>query len=153
MQVVPWRSLTTYLPRVAKSGPGLSRPPRTGRGRARPRLCWVMLKPERGDIYDAMAILGLKKRTIEALAARVELPGAAKLANRWTFDLEMLRAYVRDEVKRQCAENIRRHRPAAFGAAIPSTVELGSRAGSSHGRFTQITRGLRQSGARRARTV
>ncbi len=70
----------------------------------------MMLKPERGEIYDAIAILGLKKRTVEALAARGELPGAAKLANRWTFDLGMLRAYVRDEVKRQWAENTRRHR-------------------------------------------
>jgi hypothetical protein len=64
-----------------------------------------MLKTERGDFCDAMSVLGLKKkRTVEALAARGDLPGAAKLANRWTFDLELLRAYVQDEVKRQWAE-------------------------------------------------
>ena len=59
-----------------------------------------MLKPERGGIDDAVAILGLKKRTVEALALRGQLPGAAKLANRWTFDLELLRTHVRDEVKK-----------------------------------------------------
>ena len=33
----PWRSSTTILPRVVKR-PRPSHPPRTGRGRARPRL-------------------------------------------------------------------------------------------------------------------
>jgi hypothetical protein len=44
-----------------------------------------MLKPERGGVNDAVSILGLKRRTVESMAARGELPGAAKLANRWTF--------------------------------------------------------------------
>jgi hypothetical protein len=109
-----------------------------------------MLEPERVGIDDAVAILGLKKRTVEAMALRGQLPGAAKLANRWTFDLQLLRTYVRDEVKRQWAENTRKHQRAASGAATPSTVGLGLRAASSHGRFTQITRKLRQSGARQA---
>jgi hypothetical protein len=112
-----------------------------------------MLKAERGDIYDAMSVLGLKKRTVEALAARGDLPGAAKLANRWTFDLELLRAYVRDEVKRQWAENTRRLQRAVSGAAIRDTVGLGSKAVSSPGRFTQVTRSLRQRGARLAKTA
>lgn len=56
-------------------------------------------KRERGDTDDATVILGLKKRTIQAMALRGELPGAAKLSNRWTYDLEELRSYVRDEVK------------------------------------------------------
>src|SRR5262249_8555028 len=46
-------------------------------------------------------------------------------------------------VKRQWAESTRKHQRAASGAATPSTVGLGLRAVSSHGRFTQITRKLR----------
>jgi hypothetical protein len=65
----------------------------------------VALKPERGGINDAVAILGLKKRTVEAMALRGELPSVAKMAHRWTFDLDLLRTHVQDEVKRQCAEN------------------------------------------------
>jgi hypothetical protein len=98
-----------------------------------------MLKAERGGIDEAVAILGLKKRTVESMALRGQLPGAAKLAHRWTFDLELLRTYVRDEVKRQCAENTRKHQRAASGVAIPFTVGLGSKADSSSGRFAQIT--------------
>jgi hypothetical protein len=110
-----------------------------------------MLKPERGGIDDAVAILGLKKRTVEAMALRGQLPGAAKLANRWTFDLDLLRTYVRDEVKRQWAENTQRHQQAVSGVAIPSTVGLGSKATSSRGRFAQVTRSLRQRGARQVK--
>jgi hypothetical protein len=106
---------------------------------------------ERGDINDAIRITGLKKRLIEAKAARGELSGAAKLFGRWTFDLELLRQWVKDEVKRQWAENSRKHQPGASGAVAPCTAGLGSRADSSRGRFTQITQSLRRSGAKRAR--
>jgi hypothetical protein len=61
----------------------------------------VALKPERGGINDAVAILGLKKRTVEAMALRGELPGVAKMAHRWTFDLDLLRTHVQDEVNRR----------------------------------------------------
>jgi hypothetical protein len=112
-----------------------------------------MRKQERGGIDDAIAILGLKKRTVESMALRGQLPGAAKLAHRWTFDLELLRTYVRDEVKRQWAENTQRHQQAASGVAIPSTAGLGSKADSSHGRFAQVTQSLRLRGARQAKTA
>jgi hypothetical protein len=106
-------------------------------------------KSERGGIDDAVAILGRKKRIIENKAAMGEIPGAVKVWGRWTFDLEKLRAMVRDREKQQCAENIRRHQAAAIGVAIPSTRALGSKAGLSDGRFTQVTRKLRRSAVRR----
>lgn len=109
-----------------------------------------MLKRERGGIDDAVAIIGLKRRTIESKSARGEIPGAAKLANRWTYDLDRLRAWVREEVNRQCRENQKRQQ-AVSGVAIPSTVGLASKGGSSRGAFTQITRDLRQSVERRGR--
>jgi hypothetical protein len=107
-----------------------------------------MLKPERGGIDDAVAILGLKKRTVEAMALRGQLPGAAKLANRWTFDLELLRTYVRDEVTRQWAENTGKHQQAASGVAIPSMAGLGSKAACSSGRYAQAIRRLRRTAGR-----
>jgi hypothetical protein len=124
------------------------RMPRNVRARRSVGEFGVMLKPERGGIDDAVAILGHKKRTVEAMALRGQLPGAAKLANRWTFDLELLRTYVRDEVKRQWAENARTRQQAASGVAILSMAGLGSSAVSSSGRYAQAIRRLRQSGGR-----
>ena len=113
----------------------------------------VQPKRERGDIDDAVSILGRKKRIIQAKAAMGKIPGAVKLWGRWTFDLELLGAMVHDEGKWQWAENIRKHQAAVFGAARPSTVGLASRVASSSGRFTQVTRRLRQNAGRRARTA
>src|SRR5262249_36545040 len=117
-------------PRPTKPLPG---PPRA-----------VLGDRERGGIDDAVAILGLKRRTVENMGGRGELPGAAKLANRWTFDIDQLRGFVRDEVKRQWSENTQRHRPAATGAALRFGAARASKVGSSAGRFTQITQSLRR---------
>jgi hypothetical protein len=47
-------------------------------------ICAENLTRERGDIEDAMAILGIrKKRTVAAMAARGEIPSAAKIGRRW----------------------------------------------------------------------
>src|SRR5207249_752896 len=46
---------------------------------------------ERGTIEQAMAILGLPKRTIQQKAQRNEIPGAVKIFGRWTFDIDKLR--------------------------------------------------------------
>src|SRR3954451_8890051 len=51
---------------------------------------------ERVCIGIASAILGRGSRSVLDLAARGELPGAAKIGGRWTFDLAKLRAYVRE---------------------------------------------------------
>jgi hypothetical protein len=44
---------------------------------------------ERGTIAEAVAIIGLPARTVQAMAAIGKIPSAAKLAGsrRWTFDL------------------------------------------------------------------
>jgi hypothetical protein len=47
---------------------------------------------ERGTIDQAIAIIGLPIRTVQGMAARGEIPGAATFGRRWTFDLVSRRA-------------------------------------------------------------
>src|SRR4051812_7579263 len=83
-------------------------------------------KAQRGTIEQAMDILGLPVRTVQDMAARGELPGAAKFGRRWTFDLHRLQRHVRDK-ERQTWRNAKL-RPDATGAAVPSGAALRSTA-------------------------
>jgi excisionase family DNA binding protein len=85
---------------------------------------------------QAAAILGIPRRTVQALAARGELPGAAKIGRLWTFDIEKLRRLVRQR-ERETWQSAR-HRPDVFGAATPFTVAFGSVGDSSGGRLKQM---------------
>lgn len=64
------------------------------------KLSDVMAKvgdqPERIRAHRAATILGSTPRTVQALAARGELPGAAKIGGLWTFDEAALRTYIKD---------------------------------------------------------
>ena len=51
---------------------------------------------ERVSISEAVRISGLKMRTLQNLAAQGAIPGAAKPAGRWTFDISQLRRWVRE---------------------------------------------------------
>lgn len=44
----------------------------------------------------AALILGVERRTVQALAARGSLPEAAKIGGTWTFDEAALRNYIRE---------------------------------------------------------
>lgn len=57
---------------------------------------------ERVRSSRASEITGLPVRTVQALAARGELPGAAKLGKVWTFDEARLRAWVRQGEAKAC---------------------------------------------------
>ena len=96
---------------------------------------------ERVSIARAAVILGPPVRTVQALAARGEIPGAAKIGGRWTFDIEKLRRLVRQR-ERETWQNGRR-RPDATGGQIPSGRGLRFAGAKSDGRFTQVTRRLR----------
>lgn len=50
---------------------------------------------ERVSISQAVQISGLKMRTLQNLAAQGAIPGAAKPAGRWTFDIAQLRQWAR----------------------------------------------------------
>jgi hypothetical protein len=43
----------------------------------------------------AARILGVSRRSVQGLALRGELPGAARIGGVWTFDAERLTAFVR----------------------------------------------------------
>jgi hypothetical protein len=96
---------------------------------------------ERVSIHKAVAILGLPLRTVQELSARGEIPGAAKLGRRWTFDIEKLRRLVRQR-ERETWQN-GKHRPDAIGAVIPFGRGPKFVGAKSDGRFTQVTQRLR----------
>jgi hypothetical protein len=76
------------------------------------------LRKERGNIDDAVAILGLSRRFVQERAASGLLPGAAKFGRRWTFDLGKLREHVKEREAETCerAKSLKRH-VAASGVA------------------------------------
>ncbi|WP_394060680.1 helix-turn-helix domain-containing protein [Xanthobacter autotrophicus] len=55
------------------------------------------LKPERIRAPKVASILGVQVRTVQAMALRGELPGAAKIGGLWTFDEAALRAWIREK--------------------------------------------------------
>ena len=98
-------------------------------------------RSERGTAKQAAAILGAPTRTIQDLAARGEIPGAAKLGRCWTFDLEKLRRLVRQK-ERETWQYANRQPDVSggakfFGAGFRFAGE------NSDGRFTRVTRRLR----------
>jgi hypothetical protein len=120
---------------------------------SQPRRHKVATPPrERGTIEDAIAITGLNGRTVQAMAARGEIPGAGKMARRWTFDLSKLRHYVADR-ERETWQKSHEHRGGVFGGVTVSGVGLRSEAETSNGRFTQIIRRSRANVAKRAKNV
>ena len=102
---------------------------------------------ERGTAKQAAAILGVPTRTIQDLAARGEIPGAAKLGRRWTFDLEKLRRLLKQK-ERETWQHANRQPDVSGGAKL---FGGGFRfAGeNSDGRFTQVIRRLRGRNTRR----
>jgi hypothetical protein len=53
-----------------------------------------MTTPERLGTEAARLITGLSARGLQAMAARGEVPGAAKLGKKWTFDAIKLRRWI-----------------------------------------------------------
>lgn len=53
-----------------------------------------IINVERVSIADAVSVTGMKRRTLQHLAAGGRIPGAAKPAGRWTFDLLLLRNWA-----------------------------------------------------------
>jgi hypothetical protein len=107
---------------------------------------------ERGIVADAVAILGVPPRTVQDLAARGELPGAAKFGRRWTFDLSKLRRYVREKERTTWNEGARLQ-PGVTGVVIPSGAALKSTAMRSDGRFTQVIQRLRARAAKQVKNA
>ena len=58
--------------------------------------------PERVRVSQVADITGLEPRTIQAMAARGDLPGAGKMGKVWTFDERAIRAWVRRREAESC---------------------------------------------------
>lgn len=86
-------------------------------------------------LTDAAAMCGLSERTFRAMAARGEVPGAAKLGRLWTFDVERLRTWL------EAKERATSIRGAAYGMAVSPLL-----APSIAARYKQLI-GARQNAA------
>ncbi len=62
----------------------------------RARQVSVQDKVERCRSDSALLITGLKLRQLQAMSARGEIPGAAKVGRTWTYDVRKLRRWVRE---------------------------------------------------------
>lgn len=65
---------------------------------------------ERLLIRDVAVKTGLPKRTVQQMAKRGDIPGAAKLGNVWTFDRWQLTRWIEDAERRDAP---RTHRGSA----------------------------------------
>jgi excisionase family DNA binding protein len=83
---------------------------------------------ERIQTDRAREILGISRRSVQNLAARGELPSAAKCGRNWTFNEADLRRYVaeREEANRQqaAARAKPRPRPKQPLSKVPSYASL-----------------------------
>jgi Helix-turn-helix domain len=95
-----------------------------------------MSRDERASLKTAATILGLPLRTVQHLAARGEIAGAAKFGRRWTFDVDKLRRLIKER-ERQTWLNAR-HRPDAFGGGTPFGGKQWFAGDANNGRLTQM---------------
>ncbi len=101
------------------------------------------MSAERCTIEKAELILGLKRRNIQAKAARGAIPGAIKLGNLWTFDVAELGNYLKRQGEQQCAARLRQD---ASGVIKPFGAAFTSPAGNLDGRYKQVIQKLRHGG-------
>lgn len=107
------------------------------------------MRLERIRAKDAALILGEPVRTVQAMAARGEIPGAAKLTRAWTFDERALRAWLTDRVRAHETPSEKR-RQVRIGAAISSGVASRSRGGKSGSPYEQMMQRLLRGGLKPA---
>ena len=101
---------------------------------------------ERGTIDDAVAILRVCNRTVRQLALRAELPGAAKIGRRWTFNLVRLREYVKQKEMESCQGA--KHPRGRSGAVRSSGGGFKPKVATSDGRYARTIQSLRSRGAK-----
>lgn len=100
-----------------------------------------MGKPERIRARAAADILGIETRTVQALAARGDLPGAAKIGGLWTFDEAALRNWIRE---RTICPKDRRPQGSHIGGAARSGRDLPLQAVNTAKAYEQTLERLRR---------
>ena len=118
--------------------------------RATQRGHGAVVSAVRCTIEKAELILGLKRRNIQAKAARGAIPGAIKLGNLWTFDVAELGNYLKMQGEQQCAARLQ---PDASGVVKSFGAAFTSMAGNSDGRYKQVIQKLRHNGARQHKSA
>ena len=103
---------------------------------------------ERVPIERASSILGVPPRTVQALAARGEIPAAAKIGRRWTFDLAALRGYVKFRESQSCRSA--EPRGIVIGGGIRSGGASRSRGARSGSAYEQTMLRLRKAASKPA---
>lgn len=109
---------------------------------------------KRCKMAGAVSRLAEAERTIRDMAARGEIPGAAKMRGVWSFDIALLDAFVAEK-ERQTWQNATTARPlrAASGAMVSSTAGYRPGARTSNGHYGQTIQRLRQVAERRNETA
>jgi hypothetical protein len=82
--------------------------------------------PIRIQTAAAATMLGVSKRTVHGMAARGELPGAARIGKVWTFNADKLAQLIADreaECSKSAAPTIKR----AYGSWVPPLSERESK--------------------------
>jgi hypothetical protein len=83
---------------------------------------------ERITIEIAVGILGISARAVQQMALRGQIPGAAKIGRRWTFDEKKLRGFVRQREEEAWQDASERPRLELSGGATSSTRSFRSKA-------------------------
>ena len=68
---------------------------------------------DRAGVSYVMDRTGLSRRTVQAMASRGQIPGAAKFGKLWTFDRMKLARWIRDK-ERECLNQATSTSAAAF---------------------------------------
>nr|WP_281414059.1 helix-turn-helix domain-containing protein [Rhodoblastus sphagnicola] len=103
-------------------------------------------QPKRIKAKAAAEMLGVTPRTVQNLAGKGELPGAAKIGKQWTFDPKKLVKFIADKEAEVAARADWRPPPALRGASTKLTSEQSKvRQGLPSNRQGQIGCGVRES--------
>ena len=104
-------------------------------------------KRERIFAEQVAAIIGVPVRTAQVMAARGDLPSAAKIGRRWSFNEQAIRAWL-EQKEIECQSDVG-HRPTPIGGVMSFGVGFGSRANRlTNGHLAQTIQKLRRDASR-----
>jgi hypothetical protein len=105
-------------------------------------------KADRITIERAGDILGLATRTVQKMSQRGQLPGAALMGRRWTYDEDKLHGYVRNQ-ERAVWLGRSKHRQGVIGKTVSSTVASRSTAKPTDDLYSRVIQKSRDAVAQR----
>ena len=105
------------------------------------------VRHERITIEELAGLLGVPIRTVQAMAARGEIPSAAKFGRRWTFDEARIRVWIKDREGEICRERAKTD-ATSIGEAASGGHGSRSMGPSVEGAYERTMRWLRSGGLR-----